>query len=178
MRSHTAPVRSGTTKKCIQHRTAVIDSVDLDIGISFEQLRCEPAVAVAEDQGSLAGTRQVEVDTTAFPKQIAEGDFFHPEVGSGEAIEVWWWLHRMQSTSGVRRTRSAAVRSETGRRCSRFLSRATMRKALREHSASMAAANTLPEKRNTKARSNAARARVQPLAVIAEPAPDSQPSMA
>jgi len=144
-------VRSGAAKKCVEHRRACVDGVDLDFGIRPKQASNESAVAVAEYESPPALCERGKKCAAAQLKPRAETGPLHPAVDRGEGIEIrspagsLFDAHlrtrsgRARRMAGVRSARSAAMRRVTGvRRLRRRSSKPSKNAASAPHARSSA----------------------------------------
>ena len=100
----------------IDHGLAGVDAVDLDGGVLGQKLREESSVSLSEDQTSFRGQSGFEASCATFLKLVAKGHVFQPSVPRSQWITVHWAWSQMMKITGVRRARSAEIRS-----CSRLI---------------------------------------------------------
>jgi hypothetical protein len=97
-----------------EHGCAGVNRIGVETRILSEELGEKAAVAVAEDEGSLALEEAGEVVEAALLEGAAEGDVFEPAIRASDGVEVGLAARhrgrRGSRRSGVMRARSARLR--------------------------------------------------------------------
>jgi FKBP-type peptidyl-prolyl cis-trans isomerase 2 len=83
-----AGVGAATVAEEVQHGGAGVDGEGVEVGLLGEEAGQEAAVAVAEDEGSVAWGKLREEVVPGAGEERAEGEVLGPAVEVGDAVEV------------------------------------------------------------------------------------------